>query len=126
MTKKPNERNFPFDYIKFSSYISLDYITSPTHLTPGRISWEWLLLLHGRLLFYNMKDLQKSESLEETHARLTKEHEKLVVNYQITCQINEMWRKKVEEMEKRRNELLKLKAEREKAKEESTLTKDSQ
>ena len=73
-----------------------------------------------------MKDLQKSESLEAINARLKKEHEKLQVNYQVTCQINEMWREKCKEMEKRKNELLRLKAEREKAKEECILTKDSQ
>ena len=73
-----------------------------------------------------MKDLQKEESLEAVNARLKKEHEKLQINYQATCAINEMWREKCVEMEKRKNELLRLKAEREKAKEESTLTKDSQ
>ena len=73
-----------------------------------------------------MKDLQKTESLEAVNARLTKEYEKLKVNYQVTCQINEMWREKVQAMEKRKNELLRLKAEREKAKEECILTKDPQ
>ena len=86
-----------------------------------------VVIIAARLLaIYNMKDLQKTESLEAVNARLKKEHEKLKVNYQVTCQINEMWREKVQEMEKRKNELLRLKAEREKAKEECILTKDSQ
>ena len=59
-----------------------------------------------------MKVLEKKESLEAVHARLKKEHEKLQANYRITCAINEMWRQKVEEMEERKNELLRQKAER--------------
>ena len=73
-----------------------------------------------------MKDLQKVESLEEVNARLKKEHEKLQANYLATCAINEMWRAKCREMEKRKNELLRLKAEREKAEEESNLNKEAQ
>ena len=68
-----------------------------------------------------MKDLEKKESLEAVHARLKREHEKLQANYLKTCAINEMWRQKVEEMEKRKNELLKRKAES--AKEECALRK---
>ena len=60
-----------------------------------------------------MKDLQKVESLEEVNARLKKEHEKLQSSYRATCAINEMWRAKVKEMELRKTELLRLKAERE-------------
>ena len=70
-----------------------------------------------------MKDLEKKESLEAVHARLKREHEKLQANYLKTCAINEMWRQKVKEMEKRKNELLQRKAERENAKEECALRK---
>ena len=70
-----------------------------------------------------MKDLVKNESLEAVHARLKKEHEKLQANYIKTCAINEMWRQKVEEMEKRKKELLQRKAERENAQEECALRK---
>ena len=70
-----------------------------------------------------MKDLEKRESLETVHARLKREHEKLQANYLKTCTINEMWRQKVKEMEKRKNELLQRKAERENAKEECALRK---
>ena len=70
-----------------------------------------------------MKDLVKNESLEAVHARLKKEHEKLQANYLKTCAINEMWRQKVVEMEKRKKELLQRKAEREKAQEECALRK---
>ena len=70
-----------------------------------------------------MKDLEKKESLEAVHARLKREHEKLQANYEKTCAINEMWRQKVKEMEKRKNELLRRKAERENAKEECALRK---
>ena len=73
-----------------------------------------------------MKDLQKEESLEAINARLKKEHEKLQSNYQATCAINEMWRVKCREMEQRKNELLRLKAERENVKEERNLNKDTQ
>ena len=70
-----------------------------------------------------MKDLEKTESLEAVHARLKREHEKLQANYLKTCAINEMWRQKVVEMEKRKKELLQRKAEREKAQEECALRK---
>ena len=70
-----------------------------------------------------MKDLQKEESLEAVNARLKKEHEKLQSNYLATCAINEMWREKCREMEKRKNELLRQKAERENEKEECILRK---
>ena len=73
-----------------------------------------------------MKDLQKVESLEEVNARLKKEHEKLQSNYLATCAINEMWRAKCREMEQRKNELLRLKAEREGVQKEHTLNKDTQ
>ena len=75
---------------------------------------------------YEMKDLQKEESLEAVNARLKKEHEKLQTNYQVTCAINEMWRQKCKEMEQRKNELLRLKAEREGEQKEHTLNKDAQ
>ena len=74
-------------------------------------------------IFERMKDLQKKESLEAINARLKREHEKLQANYLATCAINEMWRQKVKEMEKRKNELLRQKAEREKVKEECALRK---
>ena len=67
--------------------------------------------------------MQKEESLEAINARLKREHEKLQANYLATCAINEMWRQKVKEMEKRKNELLRQKAERENVKEECTLRK---
>ena len=70
-----------------------------------------------------MKDLEKKESLDAVNARLKREHEKLQANYLATCAINEMWRQKVKEMEKRRDELLRRKAERENVKEECTLRK---
>ena len=70
-----------------------------------------------------MKDLEKRESLEAVNARLKREHEKLQASYLATCAINEMWRQKVKEMEKRKNELLRQKAEREKEREECTLRK---
>ena len=70
-----------------------------------------------------MKDLEKTESLEAVHARLKGEHEKLQASYLKTCAINEMWRQKVKEMEKRKNELLRQKAERENEKKECTLRK---
>ena len=70
-----------------------------------------------------MKDLQEKESLEAINARLKREHEKLQANYLATCAINEMWRQKVREMEKRKNELLRQKAERENEKEECILRK---
>ena len=70
-----------------------------------------------------MKDLQKTESLAAIHARLTREHEKLQADYLKTCAINEMWRQKVREMEKRKCELLRQKAERENEKEECVLQK---
>ena len=70
-----------------------------------------------------MKDLEKKESLEAVNARLKREHEKLQANYLATCAINEMWRQKVKEMEKRRDELLRRKAERENEREECTLRK---
>ena len=70
-----------------------------------------------------MKDLEKKESLQAVHARLKREHEKLQADYLKTCAINEMWRQKVKEMEKRRDELLRRKAERENVKEECTLRK---
>ena len=70
-----------------------------------------------------MKDLEKKESLEAVHARLKREHEKLQANYEKTCAINEMWRYKVKEMEKRKNELLRRKAERENAEGECALRK---
>ena len=70
-----------------------------------------------------MKDLEKKESLEAVNARLKREHEKLQANYLATCAINEMWRQKVKEMEKRRDELLRRKAERENVKDECTLRK---
>ena len=75
-----------------------------------------------------MKDLQKVESLEEVNARLQKEYEKLQSSYLATCAINEMWRAKVQKMEQRKNELLRLKAEREReeAEEESNLNKEAQ
>ena len=75
-----------------------------------------------------MKDLQKVESLEEVNARLKKEHEKLQSSYQATCAINEMWRAKVKQMELRKSELLRLKAEREReeAEEERNLNKEAQ
>ena len=59
-----------------------------------------------------MKDLEKKESQEAVQARLKKEYEKLQADYLKTCAINEMWRQKVEEMEERKNELLRQKAER--------------
>ena len=69
-----------------------------------------------RLLQYfeRMKDLEKKESLEAINARLKREYEKLQADYLATCAINEMWRQKVREMEKRKSELLRQKAEREK------------
>ena len=73
-----------------------------------------------------MKDLQKEESLEAVNARLKKEHEKLQSNYRATCAINEMWQEKCREMEQRKNELLRLKADRENVKEERILNKDTQ
>ena len=83
--------------------------------------------MHCRLKHLTrMKDLQKEESLEAVNARLKKEHEKLQSNYRVTCTINEMWREKCREMEQRKNELLRLKAEREKVKEECNLNKDTQ
>ena len=68
------------------------------------------------------------ESLEEVNARLKKEHEKLQSSYLATCAINEMWRAKVKEMELRKAELLRLKAEREgeEAEEERNLNKEAQ
>ena len=69
--------------------------------------------------------MQKKESLEAINARLKIEHEKLQADYLATCAINEMWRQKVREMEKRKNELLRQKAERENEKEEGTLNKDT-
>ena len=69
--------------------------------------------------------MQKEESLEAINARLKREHEKLQANYLATCAINEMWREKVREMEKRKNELLRQKAERENEKEECILRKAS-
>ena len=68
-----------------------------------------------------MKDLEKKESLEAINARLKREYERLQADYLATCAINEMWRQKVREMEKRKSELLRQKAEREK--EECTLQK---
>ena len=73
-----------------------------------------------------MKDLQKEESLEAVNARLKKEHEKLQTNYQVTCAINEMWRQKCREMEQRKNELLRQKAERENENEKRILRKNTQ
>ena len=70
-----------------------------------------------------MKDLVKNESLEAEHERLKKEWEKLQASYIKTCVINEMWRQKVEKMEKRKKELLQQKAERENAQEECALRK---
>ena len=70
-----------------------------------------------------MKDSEKKESQEAIHARLTREYEKLRVDYLQICAINEMWRQKVREMEKRRDELLRRKAERENVKEECNLRK---
>ena len=69
-----------------------------------------------RLLQYfeRMKDLEKKESLEAINARLKREYERLQADYLATCAINEMWRQKVREMEKRKSELLRQKAEREK------------
>ena len=59
-----------------------------------------------------MKDLEKKESQEAIHARLKREYEKLQADYLATCAINEMWRQKVKEMEKRKSELLRQRAER--------------
>ena len=59
-----------------------------------------------------MKDLEKKESQEAVQARLKREYEKLQADYLKTCAINEMWRQKVKEMEERKNELLRQKAER--------------
>ena len=73
--------------------------------------------------FERMKDLEKKESLEAINARLKREYEKLQADYLATCAINEMWRQKVREMEKRKNELLRQKAERENEKEECILRK---
>ena len=70
-----------------------------------------------------MKDLVKNESLEAEHERLKKEQEKLQASYIKTCAINEMWRLKVEKLEKRKKELLQQKAERENAQEECALRK---
>ena len=70
-----------------------------------------------------MKDLVKNESLEAEHERLKKEQEKLQASYIKTCAINEMWRLKVEKLEKRKKELLQRKAERENAQEECALRK---
>ena len=70
-----------------------------------------------------MKDLVKNESLEAVHARLKKEHEELQASYIRTCVINEMWRQRVEKLEKRRKELLQQKAERENVQEECALRK---
>ena len=70
-----------------------------------------------------MKDLEKKESLQAVHARLKREHEKLQADYLKTCAINEMWRQKVKEMEKRKKELLQRKAERENAEKECALRK---
>ena len=68
-----------------------------------------------RLLQYfeRMKDLEKKESLEAINARLKREYERLQADYLATCAINEMWRQKVREMEKRKSELLRQRAERE-------------
>ena len=70
-----------------------------------------------------MKDLEKKESQEAIHARLKREYEKLQANYLTTCAINEMWRQKVKEMEERKSELLRQRAERENEKEECILHK---
>ena len=67
--------------------------------------------------FKKMKDLEKKESQESVQARLKREYEKLQADYLKTCAINEMWRRKVKEMEERKNELLKRRAERENEKE---------
>ena len=72
-----------------------------------------------------MKNLQEKESLEAINARLKREYERLQADYLATCAINEMWRQKVREMEKRKNELLRQKAERENEKEECILRKAS-
>ena len=69
--------------------------------------------------------MQKEESLEAINARLKREHEKLQANYLATCAINEMWREKCREMEKRKNELLRQKAERENENEERILRKST-
>ena len=60
-----------------------------------------------------MKDLEKKESLEAINARLQREYKRLQADYLATCAINEMWRQKVREMEKRKSELLRQRAERE-------------
>ena len=73
-----------------------------------------------------MKDLQKEESLEAVNARLKKEHEKLQSNYRATCAINEMWQEKCREMEQRKNDLLRQKAERENENEKRILRKNTQ
>ena len=88
------------------------------------------LLQYFWLAFYNiferMKDSEKKESQEAIHARLTREHEKLRVDYLQICAINEMWRQKVREMEERKSELLKQKAERENEKENEKESDNSQ
>ena len=73
-----------------------------------------------------MKDSEKKESQEAIHARLTREYEKLRVDYLQICAINEMWRQKVREMEERKSELLKQKAERENEKENEKESDNSQ
>ena len=73
-----------------------------------------------------MKDLEKKESLEATKARLEREYERLRADYLATCAINEMWRQKVREMEERKSELLKQKAERENEKENEKESDNSQ
>ena len=123
---------FPFLH-KFFDYI---IILTPIHqstpklnqlgvITAIALCWSHFYNILGplfftifldRLLQYfeRMKDLEKKESLEAINARLQREYERLQADYLATCAINEMWRQKVREMEKRKSELLRQRAEREK------------